>query len=315
MARKKAKRKTSRKPAHPALSERLTEAYAEAGGARMLMVVALIGAVAIGLTFGVSRLEAQASSHISAPPGDTTFAWPVVRRVPGEEGAIEWPPKDMQRRLLEMARVRVEQFPDPLSQDALRAIGADLRASGLFERIASVRRRADHVIEVKGQWRLPAASVRHDGRDHLIGPGAELMPVHFPAGQRSFRVVLGAAFNPPSHESGMLAYGTPWPGEDVQAALRVLDRLRGKPYWHQVRAIDVTGHARRRTVEIVTDRGTRVVWGAAPGEFKPGEVDTETKLGHLRALYERYARIDAGQNRVTIFYEYTDVDRSASSGQ
>jgi hypothetical protein len=77
----------------------------------------------------------------------------------------------------------------------------------------------------------------------------------------------------------------------------------------------VAGHSLNKMIEIITDRGTRVVWGAAPGEFKPGEVETKTKLGHLQALFDRYSRIDAGQNRVTVFYEYTDVDHSASGGQ
>lgn len=303
MARKKKKKSTA-----TPLSERFTEV----GGARLILAIALIGSTAFVLTFGVSKLEARTQSLMAT--NDVTFAWPVVRSIPGEDGPTAWPPRDVQQRLLAMARDRVRQYPDPLSRQTLAAIGTDMLATGLFEEVRAVRRRPGGVIEIQGAWRRPTAAVRHDGHDQLIGPGAEVMPVRLSAGQRSIRVILGVAFNPPTRSDGTPAYAEAWPGEDVQAGLLVLEQLRDRAYWHQVKAIDVSGHLRSQRVEIITDRGSRVVWGAAPGTFKPGEVGTERKLQHLQALFERYGRIDAGQNRVTVFYEYTDVDRSASSG-
>lgn len=303
-----ARKKKTKKQDPPPMSER----FAAIGGARLVLAIALIGSIAFVLTFGVSRLEARTQSLLST--NDVSFAWPVVRQVQGDDGPTAWPPRDVQQRLLALARDRVAQHPDPLSRQTLSAIGSDMLATGLFDDLLAVRRRPGGVIEIQGTWRRPAAAVRHDEHDQLIGPGAELMPVRSPAGQRAVRVILGAAFNPPARAGGTPAYGEPWPGEDVQAGLLVLEELRGRAYWHQVKAIDVSGHLRSQRIEIVTDRGSRVVWGAAPGTFKPGEVETARKLEHLQALFERYGRIDAGQNRVTIFYEYTDVDRSASSG-
>jgi hypothetical protein len=313
MAGKKKTRK--RRAMAESTGSKAADMFARAGAGKAMVVIAVFGASALALGVGVSQLEARAGDLIGVPTDEVTFAWPVVVQVQGFDGPITWPPRHVQQELLELAHTRAARFPDPLSSDALAAIGTDLKGSGLFERVRSVRRRAGGMIEIQGAWRVPVAAIRHNDRDHFVGAGGALLPISAEPGQLDQRVIVGAAYNPPVLDSGTPAFGQTWAGEDVRAGLRVLDAVRGKPYWHQVRSIDVAGHSLNKMIEIITDRGTRVVWGAAPGEFKPGEVETKTKLGHLQALFDRYSRIDAGQNRVTVFYEYTDVDHSASGGQ
>lgn len=295
-------------------SERVADVLARAGGWRTLGGVVTVAVVIMALVLGSSQLTSRASAMIATPPDQTTFTWPVVLSIPGGAGPEQWPPAALQQQLLELAHARVAQDPNPLSGAVLARIGQDLQASGLFERVSSVQRRRGGVIEIQGRWRLPAGAVRHDGRDYLVGPGAELMPVRYEPGRQDVRAILGAAYNPPVRSDGTPAYAEPWPGDDVPAALAVLNLLRGKAYWSQVQAIDVSTFARDRTLEIITDKGTRVDWGGAPGEFRPGEIESARKLDKLAALYDRFGRIDANQKRVSIFYEYTDVDRSASGG-
>ncbi|RMH11216.1 MAG: hypothetical protein D6695_09690, partial [Planctomycetota bacterium] len=88
--------------------------------------------------------------------------------------------------------------------------------------------------------------------------------------------------------------------DDVRAALDLLRLLVREPFIDQVAAIDISGLARDKPIVIYTDHETRVVWGAAPNTFRPGEVSDEIKLKRLRELFERYGRIDAGSELVEI---------------
>jgi len=276
-----------------------------------LLTLGVIAGAVGAMALSVQRLEARASARSAPGQARPDVTLPSTILLPWHEPQLTWPPAPVLDRLEQDVHAFVEVSADPFSGDAVRRIANHLEASGLFKSPPRVRRGLGGAITVEGNWRPAVAAVRHMGMDQLVSPQGAVLPVAYDPEESDFRVILGAAFDPPLTNSGKVDYGEPWPGADVRDALTLLAMLRTRPYWPQVRGIDVSKHGLGRAIEIVTEQG-RVVWGAPPGEFRPAEIPTQRKLEHLQALYDRYGRIDAGRERVVVMREFVNIDDRAS---
>src|SRR5690606_24456591 len=114
-----------------------------------------------------------------------------------------------------------------------------------------------------------------------------------------YRAIEGTHAEPPRRD-GRIAFGEPWPGGEVQAGVKLLALLSSRPWWGQVRAVDVSDYPHQKRLTIVTDREARIVWGAPPGEVVPGEQTDAVKLGRLDLLASTHGRIDAGKMALEI---------------
>lgn len=271
----------------------------------------MLGAALGACIWGAHWTNARAARHLAARPVSATIEWPAL---PGADGQT-WLPEDVQNELLAIVYDRIERSPPaPLDRGLLADLAEELRATGWFSRIESVDRTAGAVIRIRGEWRIPTAWVRHQDRDYLIAAGGELLPIAWSPGETTLPRIIAPKAPPPRTAAGRTALGEPWPGDDIRAGLLVLNLLGRYPFASQVRGIDVAGYADRRRLELITDRNTRVVWGAAPGDFKPGEVSTQTKLERLALLHagrEYGQRIDAGEEKLEICGPYMEVVRVA----
>lgn len=249
-----------------------------------LTAVVTVGALGVGMTLGIDRLDREARIILVSQPVEVGLNHPVTR-----EG-VEWLPAEQYNALVQQARQALDRV-DPFDVRALQRVSEALGQTGWFREPPGVRRSGAHAIRIDAAWRIPAGVVRSGGRDHLISWDGTPMPVSFPIGASGAVTILGAALAP-ADPAQMCMH--PWPGSDVQAGLQLLRLMQKEEFKDKIAAIDVSGLSRSTGMVLVTREETRVVWGGVPGVFRPGEVPDDVKLERLRAIYRKYGRIDAG---------------------
>ena len=167
---------------------------------------------------------------------------------------------------------------------------------GWFKEIEQVRRVRADLVHVQARFVRPFAVIRDGEGDHLVDPTGRLLPRSWPDEPdepentaRVRRIVItGAHFDRPQRP------GVQWDGADVTAALRLLRLIDDKPWRDQITAIDAERYLTDQTLIIVTDIGSRIIWGSAPGEEQALEVSTRRKLTYLDEALRRFQRIDCG---------------------
>jgi hypothetical protein len=279
---------------------------------------AVILSVPAALVFGVPRLQARVTRGVALQPARVVIDWPVATPEAGSAApATTWLSPDIRASLQALADSTLRDRSDPLSPESLRVLAETLTRTGWFERLDGVRRAPGGVVRVMGHWRIPAAVVRHNGLDHLVARGGELLPPTYLPGQSGQRVIFGAASAPPM-EDGRPACGRVWGGasgalSDVQAGVQLLGVLAGKTWRDQVAGVDVSAYSAQRRLVIITAAGGRVVWGAAPSERPFGEANVEYKLWRLDEMNRRRGRIDAGFALADVSGVIATVDESAGA--
>ncbi|GIK18875.1 MAG: hypothetical protein DYG93_01690 [Leptolyngbya sp. PLA2] len=278
---------------------------------QLLGMASIGGALALALLLLTHRVWTHAGETLEAPVS-VEIVWPLTPDSTPDQPKT-WLSAYFRDRLLATAHARAAESPDPVRGDAVARVGRAMEASGWFDGAPRVVRRGDGTIVVSGSWRTPACVVRHNGRDHLVDWRSRPMPATYDAGASGLRIIHGASSPPPRNAKGTLNYAEAWPGDDIRVGVETLRLLLAQPYANQVAGVDVRDYFVTRRIDIVTDKGTRVVWGGPPGEFIPGEASTKAKLDRLAyfaSLAERGRRIDLGQQRLEIYNEdavYADL--------
>lgn len=264
----------------------------QAAGA--IVTVALVCALAIGLLAGQRALAERAGKvrESQTEAFRVEFDWPPLAGAqPGPDGQpATWLSVTQREDLTGLAMRSLSA--NPMDHAALQRTGEALLATGWFSTIESVQRAPHGVVRIRGQWRIPAAVVRSGDRDHLVSTKGELLPVTYRPDASRLKVIYNPCNPPPSKP------GDPWLGGDVQAALALLAYVQPTQAFGQVMGVDVRNYVRTKRLEIVTDRNNRVLWGAPPGEFNPGEPGADVKLKwmlYLRASTDYGQRIDAAR--------------------
>lgn len=285
MARKKSASRSRKKS--PPVRERIGGAVADlrdrwvSGPGPLIVTVIVIAAIAITTVLSVPALERRVASANSIEPADMSITFVAVP---------EWVAPDITGELEDLARR--ELTGDPLEQTELVAVSDALMASGWLESVEQVRRRRIDAIEIGATFRSAFALVRDGGTDYLVDRQGHRLPREFPARtDRTFVVIDGAARNVPG------AAGAPWRGRDVEDALTLLAMLVDRPWYDQIESIDVADYATDGILTLVTDIGSRIVWGSAPGAERPLEMTASVKLSYLDRAYEESGtdRIDFNQ--------------------
>lgn len=272
--------------------------------------VFVFGAAALLVLVEAPRMQDRLATRAAdARPVQIIIEWP---RSPGAAPGATWLPGETQYEILAIAHREADRAPNPYSPAALASIAEALERTGWFESIRRVQREHGNIIRVDASWRIPAAVVRYGNVDHLIARGGELLPLEYQKNRSPLPVIIGGRFDPPKYASagGQLAYGHPWPGGDIQAALEVLALVNTRPWRDQVAAVDVSGYLSSRRIELVTQWDGRAVWGGAPSDSVPGEVTAEMKIRRLDVLHHQFQRIDARRRIVEVAGPVTLVDDS-----
>lgn len=249
----------------------------------------------------------------SSRPAGTAIT-PVADR-PVDSPPATWLPLQFQRQLIDLVRSRLEAGSDPFAAASLQAVGESLSASGWFDGTPRIERRPGNRLVIDGAWRVPAAFVRWEGRDYLVAWDGRLLPPVYQPGQVNLRAIMNVPAPPPRDAGGGLDFTSPWPGEAVAAAVDLLATLSDRPWYTQVRGVDVADFDRERRLVLSTTFGTRVVWGGPVRRPLPGESSTRGKLEKLDLLFRDFKRIDAGRPAVDISLQSPplEIDISASA--
>jgi hypothetical protein len=258
-------------PGRPAASTRSFAFYAELAG----WVFGLGGLVVCAAVL-VPRLVARTANTQPAEP---------VRVVLADEPT--WLPK-ADRRALELGVLKCLSG-GPFDQAGLQAARDVAQRSGWFDRVTQVRRPDLSEVRVEGVWAVPFALVSDTAGEHLVDTKGRLLPRTYAAGQGPALLRIRGATGARPAECG-----TPWPGADLQAALEMAALMEGKPWCHQIAAIDVSTYAQDGVVRLRTDRGCELIWGRSPGQEGAAEVPALQKLAALQYLHDRLGRLDAG---------------------
>lgn len=276
-------------------------------------------AVIVGSVFGLSLVRDRAAEVllVSAETGEIALPevvlnWPLID--PKNPKAGTWLPESDQAELLRVAQNAIGT-PDPLSRRPLSAVGRALGQTGWLRSMPKVRRDDVGRIVVTAEWRRPLGVVRYGGRDHLVSWEGRLMPPVYAPGTSGQPVLLGVTGVPaspgPARYEQLLEHSDP----HAASGLALLRVLVAQPYAEQVAGVDVSplalasGRVGAGMIEIVTTHGTRVVWGSAPGSFRPGEQADDVKLARLAELNRQYGRIDGRASRLEIFGSVVEIDR------
>lgn len=265
----------------PSLRERLPRFAADHARPIAVSSAWLAGTLVVVTAWilGVPKLEAQASVRYLVQEVEVRFV-----------EAPQWAGPELLEHLRGLARA--ELSPDPLRRQDLVGVRAALFASGWFDTVEQVRRLHGGLVEITGRFARPIAVLREaEGtRDHLVDAQGRLMPRTFTAGRSGLPAIVGSWSGLPALPEA------PWVAQEVQVGLELLRLVRGRPWTQQVREVHVhrdpaDGHL---ALELVTDRGCRVIWGRAPGREGVGEVPAARKLEYLDYHHEHYGHIDRG---------------------
>lgn len=247
----------------------------------------LATALVLGLFMGVPAMRRAAAA--AAPPTDVRVAFLAPPA---------WMVGDLALHLEELAAGEI--IGNALDREDLLAARAALLESGWFTDILQVRRVSPELVEIDAQFVEPYAAVRDFDGDHLVDPSGRLLPHSTPVGQApQFIAVEGAYYQRPE------AIGMQWEGADITAALRLVQLVNGYEWHSQVAAIDVSNYMQTGQLAIITDRGSRLTWGSAPGDEPAHEASTEIKVEYLGYPFATYGHIDGG---------YDALDLTSSSG-
>ncbi|MBL8962434.1 MAG: hypothetical protein KF787_12500 [Phycisphaeraceae bacterium] len=297
------------------------------------LTAAIVAGVGFGLARGIAPLESEAVRIIGARPAHVEVRWPTIGASkepdrsswsigPGLfsltsatlEDTPTWLPEQLREEIQGLAQQHLNTRESPFSADPLRRIGQAMERSGWFDSRPVVRREHGGRLVVSGTWRIPAAVVRSGGRDHLVSWDGKPMPVVYDVGASRLTPIVGASASPPK-EGSIIDYAKSWPGEDVHAALELLNLIRSRSWFAQVAAIDVSAYASDRTLCLVTTGGGRVNWGGRPSKPRLGEASTAAKLTTIDRLQKGYRSIDAGGRTIDIYWlgRPLEIDLSATA--
>lgn len=296
-----------------------------------MLVVLLLG-IGAAVVLGRKPLTKTVTTSVAARGVSLEIAWPLMNAESGkpsksakpktanakQEPAISktamipsspvtapaksWLPEQFQEELMTVGMRALGTAPDPLSREPLDRLGSAMADSGWFSGTPTIERHESGKIVVHGTWRVPAAVVRVEDKDHLLSWDGKPMPVTYEQSLSGLRVIGGATSGPARKADGAIDFAQNWPGEDVEAAVELLAILMQQPYASQIAGIDVSMYAAKKWLIIDTTMGTRIVWGGRPSKPLNGECATNFKLAKLEKIRRDVGRIDAGVGAIEIWW-------------
>ncbi len=249
-------------------------------GLEFLGVVGLIAATGLGWQYMERVLGAYAARQRAGRP---EVSQPQIE--------LAQAPPWLSARLSEhLRRTAASQLTsDPLDQASLESARRSLQQTAWIERVWRVERTPRGAVVVHANYRTPTAMV--DCRDgfHLVDSGGVRLAGPYrrdEAMRLKLPVIVGSQGAAPRS-------GQAWEGGDVQAGLALMRLLQDKPYFHEVRAADVSARdTRGRVVLTLLTTSGKVRWGLPPGEEQPIEPDANAKLRALASVWAQRRTIN-----------------------
>lgn len=212
-------------------------------------------------------------------------------RLSTSEIQITVPPRWVPHDLVDQVATRAG-LPDELSAldgDLTQQIAEAFQVHPWIAEVIRVRKSFPAKIDVELRYRRPVAMVQaKQGMYPIDGEGILLPPADFSVADTQRYLVIQNVSSTPQGPAG-----TNWGDVGVVGAGRLADILDevndSRSCWKKLglAAICVPSRTKANVTidelvyELVTDGGSRIVWGRAPGTDHPGELSAEQKLGRL----------------------------------
>lgn len=236
----------------------------------------LIAGIAVAWAIGVPKLRDRVATSARIDPAAIEIRFSPVP---------EWVEPELRERIDLL--VRGAMSGDPLQRNDLVRAREALLECGWFASIGQVARVRDDAIFVQATWVERFAVVRDAQGDHLVDREGRLLPRSWPRGASGFPVVLGATSPRPARP------GARWPGNDIDDALALLELVEGRDWTAQVAGVEVSRDDDPRVLTLVTDIGSRIIWGSVPGREQPMEMPATLKVAYLEKAFA-----DSGTGRI-----------------
>ncbi|MBC7771826.1 MAG: cell division protein FtsQ [Pyrinomonadaceae bacterium] len=283
-----------------------------------IISILLLAAMVVGVVIGRGPLLAEASL-LKQETVRVTIEWPLmapsvpapadpdagqlqhsIRHAGLSDKPATWLDAGSQASLLKLAHDSLTGLADhPFDVQFIERTQRAMMETGWFASPCRVFREPDGHVVIRGQWRQPAAAVRFGDHDYLVSTRGERLPPDYAPEGSGLKVLIGPEIATP-------AVGDLWLGGDIQAGLALLDCLRNTPIdqrrdvLDQVHAIDISEFSKKKRLIIVTDTGSRIMWGGEPGTFVPGQAPVTEKLDRLAKMIRKHGRIDATRDYLDI---------------
>lgn len=251
-------------------------------------------AVALGWHFGTQKLEAYVGRHTARPitAEDVVFSEKPTLMSPADINLLR-------------AELAGKIGPNPLNRAGLESAAEMLRArQDIVRELRQVRRMPDGTVDIDLSFRRPAAIVRmrHERTGALSADGyhviddqgyqmygpkhmAELSHLNLPQ-----IVGVNSKYRPKDNLGEHR-----WQGQEVDAALALIDQLGQSAALDHVESISVNLTDERGRIRLVINTlvvpsansdpvPCRIVWGLTPGQERSIEPDADRKLAALDAL-------------------------------
>jgi hypothetical protein len=227
-------------------------------------------------------------------------------RLPTAQIEITPPPRWVPADLAEQVARRAG-LPDELSlldKDATRRVAEAFERHPWVKGRVRVSTSVPARMRVELEYREPVAMVRAasgaalfpiDAEATLL-PSADFLPAEVPK-----YPLINNVRTPPRG-----AEGTVWKDDNVIAAAQLAVLL--KPYWQQfgLQSIRVPENSDNQVawvdlnLQLMTQGGSRVIWGRAPGAKHPGELPADKKIERIKFYLKHHGPFDAAHGP----YEY-----------
>jgi hypothetical protein len=259
----------------------------------MLLTVALASLITLtAVVFGWQWADRALERYVAA-----NKAAPVTEQTVELRDAPPWMSVMLRSELHQL--VARQMNDNPLDGSDLGRAAAALRECAWVRQVHTLHREPNGRVVVRADYREPIAVVRcRDGYRLIDVQGVRLPGLYLEhqASRLGLPLIIGVAAQPAGE-------GDVWPGDDVQAAVRLVTLLGDEPYSDQILAYDVSGRDSRGRLRLAlrTGDGGLVRWGLAPGREQAVEPDAATKKNWLASVYRQRGRIDAGGKVVDLY--------------
>lgn len=255
----------------------------KAGVIAVVKILLSIVAIAVVVT-GFAFLNRYVKNQTAVAPGSRKIE--LVGDVPG------WVSKELINRVYAAATVKanVEESAENIAASVQRSV------AGLVPWLDKVKVQTTYnSISITGKWRKPIAMIT-TGKDKFYIDTDLVVLDYMPITNLSVVAVAGLQF-----DRQPMTPGNVWQGDDLAAALAVLDRLGRmdatvspkNPLLREIDKIDVTnfnGRKSKRDPHIIlyTKQATQIIWGAEIDAWQRNlESPDDDKLAKLYTYYQQ----------------------------
>ena len=219
-----------------------------------------------------------------------------------------------------LAQSRSARNPSILAPQLTQRLARAFSRQPWVAKVVSVRKRPARQVIVELKYREPVAAVRMNSGIYPIDAESVLLP------PRDFAPVDTESLLPIANIRSLPAgsAGEVWGDPIVAGAAGIAEILsvgdgNGQPLWKRLGVSSIHGPSPAEGVmpyQLVTDRGSRIIWGRAPSVTHPGELSPQLKVARLEKYFHDFGSFDGTRGPLEIdIRHWQEISRRAIASE